>query len=64
MADITANNLLVEQKLAEWRLELFAAAQMLKGKHLEDFKQLITEIAQVVKLAVVKTDKFEKQEKE
>jgi hypothetical protein len=40
----------VEQALARLRLELFTAAQVLKGEQLEDFKQLIREVTQVLDL--------------
>lgn len=41
----------VERALMELRVTLYAAAQRLKGARLEEFKQLITEIGQVLDIA-------------
>jgi len=40
----------VATALLELRIMLYAAAQRLKGEHLDEFKQLIREIAQVLDL--------------
>lgn len=51
---------LVEQMLSKWSLELSAAADMLQGKHLEQFKQIIATLATKLNLQVSDTGTFEK----
>lgn len=51
---------LIEQMLIKWRLELYSAAQMLEGEHLEEFKKLIAEIANFCRLQVSDTGTFTK----
>jgi len=58
----TNNYHLIEQSLAKWRLELYAALQMLQGEHLEEFKKLIAEIATLCKLEISDTGTFTKQD--
>lgn len=51
---------LIEQLLMRWRLELYSAVQMLQGEHLQQFKKLIAEIANVCNLQVSDTGTFTK----
>jgi hypothetical protein len=55
-----STDFLIQQQLAKWRVELYAAAQILKGEHLKYFKELITEIAAVLQLEVTDTGTFAK----
>lgn len=41
----------VDHALVRLRVELYTAAQLLKGSQLEEFKQLIREMTQVLDLA-------------
>lgn len=51
---------MIEQQLMKWRVELYAASQILKGEYLEEFKKLITEIANTLSLEVTDTGTFGK----
>jgi hypothetical protein len=43
----------VDQALARLRVELFTAAQVLKGEQLDELKQLIRDVCQVLELDVL-----------
>jgi hypothetical protein len=58
----TEDSVLIDQKLMQWRLELYSAVQMLQGDHLEQFKKLIAEIATLCKLEVSDTGTFTRQD--
>lgn len=51
---------LIEQILLRLRVELYSAAQMLQGEHLQEFKKLIAEIANICKLQISDTGTFTK----
>ena len=53
---------LIDQMLMKWRMELYAAVQMLQGEHLQQFKTLIAEIATACNLEVSDTGTFTKQD--
>lgn len=49
------NDYMIEQQLMKWRMELYAAAQILKGEHKRDFKQLIEEIYDLLESNAINT---------
>jgi len=51
---------LIDQMLVKFRLELYAAVQMLQGEHLDQFRKLIAEIATLCNLEVSDTGTFTK----
>jgi hypothetical protein len=51
---------LIEQKLAQWKLELESAAKMLKGEHLEDLKKIIYDMYVLLKIETTDTGTFVK----
>jgi hypothetical protein len=55
-----STDFLIQQQLMKWRTELHAASQILKGDHLDDFKQIIIELANTLKLEVTDTGTFVK----
>jgi hypothetical protein len=49
---------LIEQQLAKWRMELFAAVHTLQGDHLEQLKTLIADVANSIHLEISDTGTF------